>query len=159
MNNTLRLVVNNDNDKKFEDKKIGFISYGSGSKAKIFEGTVQKNWIEKTNTIKQITSYNNFYELGTNKKDPKKNESMLKTDPWSVSIEGECEKPGVIALEDLIRPQDLEERIINNGGNISSSVSKKTYALIVGSDPGSKLDKAKKLEVKIMTEEKFINLK
>ena len=58
-----------------------------------------------------ITSYNNFYELGTNKKDPKKNESMLKTDPWSVSIEGECEKPGVIALEDLIRPQDLEERI------------------------------------------------
>jgi DNA ligase (NAD+) len=55
--------------------------------------------------------------------------------------------------------QDLEERIINNGGNISSSVSKKTYALIVGSDPGSKLDKAKKLEVKIMTEEKFINLK
>jgi DNA ligase (NAD+) len=55
--------------------------------------------------------------------------------------------------------QGLEERIINNGGNISSSVSKKTYALIVGSDPGSKLDKAKKLEVKIMTEEKFINLK
>ena len=36
---------------------------------------------------------------------------MLKTDPWSVSIEGECEKPGVIALEDLIKPQDLEERI------------------------------------------------
>ena len=58
-----------------------------------------------------ITSYNNFYELGTNKKDPKKNAAMLKTDPWSVSIEGECEKPGVIALEDLIKPQDLEERI------------------------------------------------
>ena len=60
---------------------------------------------------KSITSYNNFYELGTDKKDPKKNAAMLKTDPWSVSIEGECEKPGVIALEDLIRPQDLEERI------------------------------------------------
>ena len=55
--------------------------------------------------------------------------------------------------------QELEERIINNGGYVSSSVSKKTYALIVGSDPGSKLDKAKKLEVKIMTEEKFIKLK
>ena len=38
-------------------------------------------------------------------------------------------------------------------------MAKKTYALIVGSDPGSKLDKAKKLEVKIMTEEKFIKLK
>ena len=60
---------------------------------------------------KSVNSYNNFYELGTDKKDPKKNASMLKTDPWSVSIEGECEKPGVIALEDLIRPQDLEERI------------------------------------------------
>mgnify|MGYP005721731133 FL=1 len=45
-----------DNDKHFEDKKIGFISYGSGSKAKIFEGTVQKNWIEKINSIKLYDS-------------------------------------------------------------------------------------------------------
>ena len=47
-----------ENDKNFEDKKIGFISYGSGSKAKIFEGTVQKNWIEKINSIKLYDSLN-----------------------------------------------------------------------------------------------------
>ena len=47
-----------ENDKHFEDKKIGFISYGSGSKAKIFEGTVQKNWIEKIKSIKLYDSLN-----------------------------------------------------------------------------------------------------
>jgi|TARA_B110000977_G_scaffold99476_1_gene130624 sulfoxide reductase catalytic subunit YedY len=60
---------------------------------------------------KSITSYNNFYELGTDKKDPEKNAAMLKTEPWSVTIEGECERPGVIALEDLIQTKDIEERI------------------------------------------------
>ena len=43
--------------KKFENKKIGFISYGSGSKAKIFEGTVQKDWINK---IKPINLFDNL---------------------------------------------------------------------------------------------------
>ena len=52
------LVDAANNDKKFEDKKIGFISYGSGSKAKIFEGTVQKNWIKKINTIKLFDGLN-----------------------------------------------------------------------------------------------------
>ena len=48
------LVDASNNDKKFEDKKIGFISYGSGSKAKIFEGTVQKNWIDKNKYYQTI---------------------------------------------------------------------------------------------------------
>ena len=52
------LVDAANNDKNFEDKKIGFISYGSGSKAKIFEGTVQKNWIKKINTIKLFDGLN-----------------------------------------------------------------------------------------------------
>ena len=52
------LVDAANNGKKFEDKKIGFISYGSGSKAKIFEGTVQKNWIKKINTIKLFDGLN-----------------------------------------------------------------------------------------------------
>ena len=39
-------------DKKLENKKIGFISYGSGSKAKIFEGNIEKDWIKKTKLIK-----------------------------------------------------------------------------------------------------------
>jgi len=58
-----------------------------------------------------ITSYNNFYEFGTGKSDPAENAGSLITDPWSVAIEGEVGKPGVYALEDLIKPHALEERI------------------------------------------------
>ena len=38
--------------KDLNNKKIGFISYGSGSKAKIFEGTIQNQWIDKIKKIK-----------------------------------------------------------------------------------------------------------
>ena len=46
------LVESLEKDRKLENKKIGFISYGSGSKAKIFEGTIEKDWIKKTKLIK-----------------------------------------------------------------------------------------------------------
>lgn len=65
---------------------------------------------ELTEKIK-VTSYNNFYELGTGKGDPKLNAHLLKTDPWSISVEGECAKPGMLGLEDFIAPHQLEERI------------------------------------------------
>ena len=65
---------------------------------------------ELTEEIK-VTSYNNFYELGTGKGDPKRNAHLLKTEPWAITVEGECEKPGVLALEDFIAPHKLEERI------------------------------------------------
>ena len=51
------LVEGVNNTKDYKDKKIGFISYGSGSKAKIFEGTVQENWVEK---IKEINLFENL---------------------------------------------------------------------------------------------------
>jgi sulfoxide reductase catalytic subunit YedY len=57
------------------------------------------------------TRYNNFYELGYDKGDPAENATALVTKPWSVSIGGEVAKPGVIALEDLLRPHPLEERV------------------------------------------------
>jgi len=59
----------------------------------------------------QATSYNNFYEFGTNKSDPAKNGHMLKTEPWSVNITGAVAKPGRYWVEDLIQPHTLEERI------------------------------------------------
>ena len=57
------------------------------------------------------TTYNNFYEMGSDKGDPARNAHRLRTEPWSVSVEGEIAKPGVIALEDLLRPHPLEERV------------------------------------------------
>lgn len=66
---------------------------------------------EKQTPYDQATSYNNFYELGTDKGDPVKNADQLKTEPWNVVIDGECNKPGTYALEDILKPHALEERI------------------------------------------------
>ena len=67
--------------------------------------------MEKTTPQKDATSYNNFYEFGTDKSDPAHAAAALKIDPWSVEIEGLVTKPGRIALEDLRKLSPLEERI------------------------------------------------
>src|SRR5690606_18988096 len=49
------------------------------------------------------TSYNNFYELGPDKTDPRDNAHRLRTRPWSVSVEGEVARPGTLDIEDVLR--------------------------------------------------------
>lgn len=66
---------------------------------------------EEQTPYKDVTTYNNFYEFGTSKSAPAIRAEDFVTDPWSVSIEGEVDKPGVIALEDILKPHALEERI------------------------------------------------
>ncbi len=58
-----------------------------------------------------VTSYNNFYEFGTDKGDPARYASSLKTSPWSVKIDGMVSKPATLALEDILKSVSLEERI------------------------------------------------
>ena len=58
-----------------------------------------------------VTSYNNFYEFGTRKRDPSDWGHQLSTDPWSVTIDGEVEKAGTFDFEDIVRPHTLEERV------------------------------------------------
>ncbi|NNL57007.1 MAG: protein-methionine-sulfoxide reductase catalytic subunit MsrP [Pseudomonadales bacterium] len=58
-----------------------------------------------------VTSHNNFYEFGTDKKDPKRYGGELQTQPWSVAIEGEAEHRGVFTLEDILKRHSLEERV------------------------------------------------
>ena len=58
-----------------------------------------------------ITSYNNFYELGTDKPDPAQNAGTLRLRPWTVSIEGEVKRPQRVGIDDLLRWFPLEERI------------------------------------------------
>jgi len=57
------------------------------------------------------TSYNNFYEFGTDKTDPAKYAKAMTTDPWTITVEGEANKTGTYSVQDLIRPDELEERI------------------------------------------------
>jgi methionine sulfoxide reductase catalytic subunit len=58
-----------------------------------------------------ITSYNNFYEFGTDKEDPARHAGSLRTRPWTVSIEGEVKKPQAVDVDALLRWFPLEERI------------------------------------------------
>ena len=66
---------------------------------------------EKPNSWEQITSYNNYYEFGTDKDSPSLIAGRLKVDPWSVQVEGECQRTGKYGLEDILKGQALEERI------------------------------------------------
>ncbi|AZF23352.1 Sulfoxide reductase catalytic subunit YedY [Pseudomonas sp. R4-35-07] len=66
---------------------------------------------EAITPFKDATHYNNFYEFGTDKGDPAANAGSLKTEPWSVVIDGEVAKPGRYALEDFMKPYELEERV------------------------------------------------
>jgi sulfoxide reductase catalytic subunit YedY len=63
------------------------------------------------NTYEEITSYNNFYEFGTDKGDPKRNAQGLTVDPWTVTIDGLVDRPGDYDLADLTSGVTLEERI------------------------------------------------
>jgi len=67
--------------------------------------------MEKLTDYKDATSYNNYYEFGTDKADPAKNAGTLKTRPWTVEVEGLVKKPGKYDIEDLIKLSTQEERI------------------------------------------------
>jgi sulfoxide reductase catalytic subunit YedY len=69
------------------------------------------NTMEKTTSYGDASSYNNFYEFGTDKADPAKYAHTLQVKPWSVEIEGLVKKPGRINLEDLLKLSPMEERI------------------------------------------------
>ncbi|MDA9933838.1 protein-methionine-sulfoxide reductase catalytic subunit MsrP [Candidatus Pelagibacter sp.] len=66
---------------------------------------------DKLTSYKDITTYNNYYEFGTSKSDPYKNSQNFKTDPWSISIEGEVENPINISMEEISEQFESEERI------------------------------------------------
>ena len=78
-----------------------------GAKSTVPGATV----MEKLTAYKDVTSYNNFYEFGTDKSDPAENAHTLKPRPWSVVIEGECAKPGRFGLDDLLKVAPMEERV------------------------------------------------
>ena len=67
--------------------------------------------MDKPTAYKDATTYNNFYEFGTDKSDPAVNAHTLVTSPWKVKVEGLVNKPGEYALEDLLKLSPMEERI------------------------------------------------
>ncbi len=67
--------------------------------------------MEKITEYKDATTYNNYYEFGTDKTDPAKNAHTLVTKPWSVTVEGLVKNPKTFTLEDLLKLSPQEERI------------------------------------------------
>jgi sulfoxide reductase catalytic subunit YedY len=63
------------------------------------------------NSLKDITTYNNFYEFGTQKDEPAKYAQGFKTNPWTLSIEGDVAKPQKLSLDDIMKVAPIEERV------------------------------------------------
>jgi sulfoxide reductase catalytic subunit YedY len=63
------------------------------------------------NSYSDVTTYNNYYEFGTDKSDPAQNAQKFRTQPWNVTIGGEAEVTGTFGLEDILKPHPLEERV------------------------------------------------
>ena len=71
-------------------------------------GAVQKDALTP---YEDITRYNNFYEFGTDKEDPAENAKGFRARPWTVTIDGHVAKPARYAIDDLLRPMKIEERV------------------------------------------------
>jgi len=67
--------------------------------------------MEKVTSYEDASTYNNFYEFGSDKSDPAKHAHTLKTTPWMVEVEGLVKKPGKYAIEDLLKLAPQEDRI------------------------------------------------
>ena len=67
--------------------------------------------MERPTTYEDVTSYNNFYEFGTDKADPARRARSLKTQPWTVAVEGEVRRPGTWDLDALLKLAPMEERL------------------------------------------------
>ena len=66
---------------------------------------------EKPTSYKDVTSYNNFYEFGSDKADPAVNARRFRPRPWKITIEGHVAKPGTFDIDEFLKPYVLEERI------------------------------------------------
>ncbi len=77
------------------------------------DGVVEGAWgaDEELTPYSDITSYNNFYEFGTDKRDPGRYAGSFNPQPWTVEVGGECAKPGAYDYDDIVNPHQLEERI------------------------------------------------
>lgn len=58
-----------------------------------------------------VSGYNNFYEFGTGKADPAAEAHRLRSEPWTLTVDGLCDGGGRYALEDFLQPHALQDRI------------------------------------------------
>jgi sulfoxide reductase catalytic subunit YedY len=91
----------------------GLSAFGRGRGASVqqaFEGATDEMGDSLT-PWEDVTGYNNFYEFGVGKEDPARHAQEFVTRPWTVKIDGHVARPGDYALDDLLRPHTMEDRI------------------------------------------------
>ena len=66
---------------------------------------------DKLNSYEDITHYNNYYEFGSDKRDPSENSGNFHPHPWTVSVEGEVKKPKTFDVDDLTKRYPAQERV------------------------------------------------
>jgi sulfoxide reductase catalytic subunit YedY len=89
----------------------GALALASPALAQLTYATSAYSTDEAPNSLEDISSYNNFYEFGFDKGDPKRYAGALTTEPWSIEIGGLVDRPGSYALDELLEGVTLEERI------------------------------------------------
>ncbi|WP_104020169.1 protein-methionine-sulfoxide reductase catalytic subunit MsrP [Roseovarius nitratireducens] len=80
---------------------LGLLGAGGAARAETLE----------PNDWEDITSYNNYYEFGTDKGDPARHAHRLTIEPWNVRIDGLVDRPGDYAFEDIMAKMTVEERL------------------------------------------------
>ena len=79
--------------------------------ANVTEGYRKLGDKDPITSYEAATSYNNYYEFGTDKADPAENSGKFKPRPWTVKVDGLCKNAGTFDIDDFIKPHALEERI------------------------------------------------
>jgi sulfoxide reductase catalytic subunit YedY len=92
------------------DRRRFMGSLAAGTAAALAPGSLAARQQEEPTPYEDVTTYNNFYEFGTDKADPARYAGQLKTRPWSIAVEGHVAKPAVYDLEDFVAPHRLEDR-------------------------------------------------
>ncbi|MBX3668160.1 MAG: protein-methionine-sulfoxide reductase catalytic subunit MsrP [Rhodocyclaceae bacterium] len=92
---------------------IGALAPGAAWAAQKFANLAHSPYStdEKPTPYKDVTTYNNFYEFGTDKRDPAHNAQALRVQPWTVTLDGLVARPRTLDLDALLRLAPLEERI------------------------------------------------
>ncbi|MEJ2451578.1 MAG: protein-methionine-sulfoxide reductase catalytic subunit MsrP [Gammaproteobacteria bacterium] len=90
---------------------VGTAQAGYGNTPLKFTRNRALSTSEDETSYRDVTHYNNYYEFGTDKYSPAEKAQALTTEPWSVVVDGEVEKPGKFTLEDIIKHHPLQERI------------------------------------------------
>jgi sulfoxide reductase catalytic subunit YedY len=90
---------------------VGGVAPAASAAALKYRPNARFSTTDQKNSYEDITTYNNFYEFGTDKSDPAERSGKFRATPWRVTVSGEAEVTGRFDLEDILKPHPLEERI------------------------------------------------